>query len=185
MPKNEPFQLTVSGHAEIPHLAERALLSVNVSSSGTNKASVVDEVVTTANHIESLLQELAPKDDTPEAKAASALAHWNKFSLTSHSWVPRDNDGNFQPPPRHKATVNFDIRFKDFKPLGTFGARISSLDHVEVQKIDWILTTQTENLYRPQLRRDSAQDAMRKARDYCDVLGCTNLRPVELTVRTS
>lgn len=167
----------------IPHPAERALINVSVSSTGTNKASVADEVVTTAKHIEELLREISPQDDTAEAKAASPLAHWNKTSLSSRSWMPRDDKNNEQPPMKHSATVKFDIRFKEFKALGSFGTRISSIPHVHINDIDWILTTATEDSYRPQLRRDCAKDALEKAKDYCEILGCTNLRPVSLTVR--
>lgn len=51
---------------------------------------------------------------------------------------------------------------------------------MEVRNIDWILTVTTEKFFKAELCKQAAKDAMRKARDYCDVLGCTNVRPVEL-----
>ncbi|KAK4626598.1 hypothetical protein CLAFUW4_04923 [Fulvia fulva] len=173
------FEVTVTGKAEIPHPAERGLINVTVASAGQNKAAVSDEVVTTAKHIEALLSELCPKDDSPEAKAASPLAHWDKTSLSATSYVPRDKDGN-EKPRQYDASVTFDIRFKEFKALGRFGTKVSSLNHVEVQNISWILTAETEKSFQSKLRRDAAKDAMDKARDYCEVLQCTNLRPIEL-----
>ncbi|KAK3701787.1 hypothetical protein LTR37_015307 [Vermiconidia calcicola] len=71
-------------------------------------------------------------------------------------------------PRRYNGSINFDIRFKEFKPLGNFGARLSSLTHVEVNDIRWIL------------RKEAAKNALRKAQDYCEVLNCTNVHPVEL-----
>ena len=76
-----PFIINVTGRAEIPHPAERALIHVSVASSGINKAAVSDEVLTTARHIEGLLRQLSPQEDTPEAKQAAALAHWSKTSV--------------------------------------------------------------------------------------------------------
>lgn len=179
-----PFEMTVSGKAEIPHPAERALINVTVSSEGTNKPSVSDEVITTAKHIETLLRELSPANDSPEAKAAAPLAHWDKTSLSSTSYVPTqyNSEKNIHEslPRRYRASVTFDIRFKEFKALGSFGTKISSMSHVEVGNIDWILTDITEKAYRSRLRREAAQDALEKVQDYCEVLGCQNIRATEL-----
>lgn len=40
----EIFEITVTGNAEVSHAAERAVLNVVVSSDGSNKAAVADEV---------------------------------------------------------------------------------------------------------------------------------------------
>ncbi|KAF2216018.1 hypothetical protein CERZMDRAFT_34928 [Cercospora zeae-maydis SCOH1-5] len=175
------FQLLVTGNAEIPHPAERALINVSVSSSGNKRAQVSEEVLTTARHIESLLRPLCPDDESPEAKAAAPLAHWSKTSLSSTSHVPYNHKSPDKELPRvYNASVNFDIRFRDFVALGSFGTKLSSLPHVEVQNINWILTDATLKSFKSQLRKEAAQDAIQKAKDYCDVLGCTSLRPVEL-----
>lgn len=177
------FELTVQGKAEIPHPAERAVINLSVASSGTNKAAVSDEVITTAKHVESLLRELSPKDDTAEAKEIAALAHWSKTSLSSTSHIPYDKDNN-ERPRRYNANITFDIRFKDFKALGSFGTQVASLAHVEVQDIDWTLAPNTLKSFHSQLRKDAAKDAIDKARDYCEAFGCKNLRPIELNEGT-
>jgi hypothetical protein len=148
-----PFVINVQGRAEIPHPTERALINVYVASSGTNKAIVSSEVITTTKKIEALLRELSAQDESAEAKDAAPLAHWSMY---------------------------FDIRFKEFKTLGSFGTKLSALPHVEIGCINWGLTPSTMEAYRAQLRKEAAQDALQKAQDYCDVLGCANLHPVEL-----
>lgn len=178
-----PFTLKVEGRAEIGLPAERAIINVTVSSSGLNKAAVSDEVITAARHVEALLREFSPTGDSAEAKAASPLAHWSKTSLSATSYMPSPHvdDEEVKPRVRHyRSSIKFDIRFKEFKALGSFGARISSVAHVELQDIEWILTEETKLSYRPQMRQLAAKDAMARAQEYCDVLGCTNLRPVEL-----
>lgn len=200
MPENTPFALTVSGTSEIPLLAERAIINVAVSSDGLDKAKVSNDIISAARQIESMLRELSPDDDTPAVKAAAPLAHWSKTSLSATSYVPPSkhnwsnaahfgaplhptmitNDDDEEPARRYRGNIKFDIRFKDFKALGSFGTKISSIEHVEVSNITWSLTDATEAKYRTQLRRDAAKDALTKARDYCDVLGCVKLRPVEL-----
>ena len=175
-----PFIIEVEGVAEIPHHAERALIHVSVTSTGLNKAAVSDEVLTTAKHIENLLKDLSPADDTQAAKEAAPLAHWAKNSMSSTSWLPWDYKLNRAKARQYDARIKFDIRFKKFKELGEFGSRLSSLEHTEVTNIDWILTAATEKSYRSQLRKVAAADALQKATDYCEILGCTNLRAIRL-----
>lgn len=186
MPTSTPFILSTHGRAEIPHPAERAVIHVSVSSQGTNKAFVSDEVITTAQHIERLLRDLSPPDSnpTPEAKAAAPLAHWSKTGLSATSYVPH-NYGVYTPQPRqYTARITFDIRFQKFRELGAFGTKLSALPHAEVSHIDWILTASTRKAYQSQLRKAATRHALEKARDYCDVLSCGNLRPVELSEGT-
>ncbi|KAK3679594.1 hypothetical protein LTR37_021380 [Vermiconidia calcicola] len=178
--KMKPFVINVTGQAEIPHEAERALINVVVASSGNNKAAVSEEVLTTARHVETILKDLAPSDDSAEAKQASPLAHWSKTSFSATSHVPWNHKDSVAMPRQYKGSINFDIRFKDSKALGNFGARLSSLTHVEVTNIRWILTKVTEKSYRSRLRKEAAKDALQKAQDYCEVMNCTNVQPVEL-----
>ncbi|KAK5164891.1 uncharacterized protein LTR77_009555 [Saxophila tyrrhenica] len=175
-----PFILTVTGESTIPHPAERALLNISVETSGPNKASVSDSVLTTAKHLESLLRSLSPASESDEDKAASPLAHWSKTGLTATSHIPYKDDGTAEPR-QFDGSITFDIRFKDFAALGAFGEKLSALPHVEVKGVHWILTPATEKSFRSRLRREAAQDALEKAKDYAEVLGCFDVRAVELT----
>jgi uncharacterized protein YggE len=180
LPPRPPFEITVQGTGNIPHPAERAVINLEVSSTGAHKASVSNEVITTAKHIESLLRELSPTDASAHALDHAALAHWSKTSLSSTSHVPYIQDDP-DPARQYTARVVFDIRFRDFKALGSFGTHVSGLAHVEVRNIDWILTEATEKSFRAQLRQEAAKDALQKAQDYCAALGGVNIRPVELS----
>lgn len=176
------LEIIVTGKAEIPHLAERALINLSVSCSGPSQASVSESVISKAKHIESLLDPLSPQDDTPEAKAAAPLAHWSKTSLSSTSVVPYNSKEPGVPLPRiYTAKIHFDIRFRDFQALGSFGTKVAGLALVEVKEINWVLTEATEKSFRQELRKVAAEDALQKAKDYIAVLGCGTLRAVELT----
>lgn len=75
-----------------------------------------------------------------------------------------------------------DIRFQHFgSEMAAFGSKVSTLPHAEISRIDWILTAPTRKSYEGRLRREAARDALEKAKDYCEVLGCGAPRPVELT----
>ena len=133
-----PFTIHVNGKAVIPHTAERALINVVVASSGASKQWVSEEVITTAKHIESLLRELSPEDDSEEAKKAAPLAHWSKTSLSATSHVPHDRDGKDLARKYH-GSVTFDIRFRNFEKLGSFGTQLSAVPHVEVKTFNGFL----------------------------------------------
>ena len=175
-----PFTIDVESSAEIPISAERALIHVCIASTGLNKAAVSDEVLTTTSHVENLLRDLSPIDETPEAKAAAPLAHWSKTSLSSTSWLPWSYTKKANMARQYNARITFDIRFKEFKALGDFGSKLSSLEHTEITNIDWILTAGTEKSLRSQLRKAAARGALQKAHDYCEVLGCTHVRAVKV-----
>lgn len=193
----DEFVIHVTGRAEIHRPAERALINVSIASSGLNKAAVSDEVITTAKHVKTLLKDLSPKDDTPEARDAAALSHWSKTSLfaTSHTVFTREGQQQAQVfgRPRqadtlqigdqrrqYNASIKIDIRFKRFEALGDFGTKLSALEHVEVNGIVWLLTRATEQSHHSQLRTEAAADAVQKAEDYCKALNCTRLRASEL-----
>ncbi|KXT10574.1 hypothetical protein AC579_9174 [Pseudocercospora musae] len=168
------FSLKVEGNAEIPLPADRAIINVLVKSEGSNKAAVSDESLTAAKHIEKILREMSLSEACP-------LAHWSKTSLSATSYRPRNDEGELQHR-QYKSSITFDIRFKEFKALGAFGTRISSVSNVEVKDIEWVLTEETQALHRSRLRKIAARDAMEIAKDYCDALGCGSPRPVNLEV---
>lgn len=184
-----PFTLTTVGRSEIPHPAERAILHITLSSTGPNKASASNDVFTAASHLERLLRELSPPENPdPAAKAAAPLAHWSKTGLAATSHVPYTYDvarARHEQPRQYTAKITFDVRFQHFGPMGAFGTRLAALPHAEVSHIEWVLTAGTQKGYQSRLRRAAASDALEKARDYCEVLGCSGVRPVELSEAAS
>ena len=103
-----PLIVEVEGHTEIPHHAERALIHVSVASTGTNKAAVSDEVLTTTKHIENLLKDLSPADETQAAKVAAPLAHWSKNSMSATSWQPWDHTEQVYKARQYTTKVTFE-----------------------------------------------------------------------------
>lgn len=189
------FTLILTGSSIIPHTAERAILKIAATNTGPNKQAVSDAVLTTAQHIEGLVHSLQNEAtppphsqdpaQAPDSSPSKPIAHWSKTSLTATSHVPAAHMQGFmlaqsvpgaamqqQAPPQrqYSSRIDFDVRFRDFAALGDFSARLSALDHCEVERIDWILLPATRRAFESRLRADAAADALRKARDYCAVL---------------
>lgn len=174
--------MTVQGYAVIPRTAERAVLDVEISSSGTSRKWVSEEVTTSAKDLQSLLRSMSPSDASEEAKQSAALAHWSMTSLTTTSYMPADENGNdLKDADRmYSAVTTFDIRVRDFDKLGAFATRLSNSQHVKIKNIDWALTEPTKKAFESELRKMAAKDALQRARDYAEALGLTTVKPIEL-----
>lgn len=177
-----PLVMTVQGHAVIPRTAERAVLDIEISSSGTSRQWVSEEVTTSAKHLQTLLRSMSPADSSDEAKQSAALAHWSMTSLTTTSRTPIDNHGNpLKDAERiYSAVTAFDIRVRDFDKLGPFATRLSTFQHLKIKTIEWTLTEPTKKTFESELRIMAAKDAQQRARDYAQALGLTTVRPIEL-----
>lgn len=176
------LKISVNGHATIPKLAERAVLSVGIASEGSSKEWVVEEVTTSTKHLRNMLEEMSPMDDTEEAKQTSKISDWSMTSLQTTSHMPTNNNGEpIEGATRvYEAEVTFDIRFRDFEALGPIATKLAAMPHVQVDRVDWILTPQTEQSYLSELRKMAARDALQRARDYAEALGLEHVVAVEL-----
>lgn len=82
------FEITLCGDASVLLPAERAVLSVEVSSTERNKQTASHSVVSTAKSVESLLRKLGPKDSSAEATLNASVDHWSRTSMSETSQVP-------------------------------------------------------------------------------------------------
>lgn len=176
------FIVNVSGAATIPRTAERALLDVQISSSGESHQAVTEEVTSSARTLRTMLSKNSPSDDSEEAKSNAAVAHWSMTSLKTSSTSPRENQGKLIEGAAkiYDTEVSFDIRFRDFDALGPFATTLASLAHVKIRSVNWILTDATARSFHSQLRKMATVDAMQRARDFAETLGFTKVRPLEL-----
>ena len=180
------LKIVVDGEATIPRRAERAVLSVEVSSTGKTKPQVTEEVITTAKHLRTMLEDLSRTDQqTDGANAQAAVAHWSMNSLNTTSNFVSNNkhfeasgeDGYWT----YTARTTFDIRFRDFDALGPFATKLAALQHVKIHSVEWTLTQATRRQYDSELRKQAAADALQRAKDYAEALGVPNVKPIEIS----
>jgi hypothetical protein len=82
-----PSDITITGTSSIYHQAERAIMFISVSNSGTSQGEVSASVTNTANHVQSILMDLAPTLDTGVAIPDAAITHWTMKTPSSSSYV--------------------------------------------------------------------------------------------------
>lgn len=168
------FTLLIDGYASIPHLAERAWVRLTVTNNAYNKQTVANNTLETASFIEAQVADLQSRADDKSGSTASEneddskpIAHYSKTSLTSTSGLEY---GEGPPKRTYTASIDFDIRFRDFAALGDFSARVSGVDHCEISSIEWRLLPATQRSFETRLRKEASADALQKAKDYCSVL---------------
>lgn len=166
------FHMSVDGRAVIYHPAERATMNVTVESRATEKVTASDDALAASKAMEEMLRELSPQDESPGARAAAPLQQWTKTAISSTSVMDRA--------PQFQAEIKFNIKFQDLTAIRPFATKLYHLPCVVIRSFEWSLTDATTASYQSRLRREAALDAMAKAKDYCETLGCATPRPTQL-----
>ncbi|KAH6665559.1 hypothetical protein B0J14DRAFT_492192 [Halenospora varia] len=158
-----PLIVTVYGQSELYHRAERAVMSISVTSSGPSQEQSSQDVTSTASSIQSTLRALSPKDATGVATADAAITHWTMKTLSTSF-----HDNSTTNTRVYRATTSFEIKFANFEKLGEVASTFSTTPNVAINSINWHLLDSTRKSLETQGRKLSVQNAMGKARDFVD-----------------
>jgi len=173
-----PLRIDVQGCSTISKRAERAILYIHVTATGTDQKAVIQEVTKASNLIQNLLKsDLAPKDASGKPTADAAVTQWTMAGLSTWSFTIFGQEGE-----RNQiAMTDFEVTFRDFSRLGSVVTDLASTPHVSIKRIDWSLTEATRRTYSSQSRKEAVEDAFAKARDYADATGFANVTAVDIT----
>jgi len=165
-----PLEITVEGLSSIHRHAERGVISVAVSSDGSSKETVSQEVTSTSNLLQQMFKELAPKTETGTATSDAPITVFSMGSIQSWSRIQYDKDN--QPGPRqYHASSSFEVIFRDFEKLGDVASSLFAMPHVDITSISWRLTDETRESLGSETRKAAMLNAIQKARDYAEVIG--------------
>ncbi|KAF4629533.1 hypothetical protein G7Y89_g8612 [Cudoniella acicularis] len=124
-------------------------------------------VTSTANSIQGMLRDLAPKLESGVATPDAPVTHWTMKSLSTSSY-----DTTVEVTRKaFRATTGFDIKFQDFNKLGELASTLSTTPNVTINSIQWALRDPTKKEMETQGRKLSVEDAIGKARDFADAFG--------------
>lgn len=184
-----PLIINVDGTSTISRRAERAVVSVQVSSSGPDQQQVASEVTTVAKTLQRMLRELSKNEVPPgstAADSATAITHWSMNTLSTGSYtVYHDRDSRKHESERQKsrhynAHVTFEIKFADFTILGSVCTDLAKMQFVSVRNIDWRLTDKTKASLVGMSRKLAVDDAVSKAKDLASAVGKNTVAAVEI-----
>lgn len=165
-----PLVIHVIGQSSISRVAERAKLSISVSSTEKTQALVSEQVTSTSNELREIFENLAPKNAEGLATDDAPVTQFSMGAFSTSSCVPRDKQGN-ELDREYTASSKFTAIFRDFSKLGEITSALFRMPHVEVDNTQWHLTQATMESLGSQSRKAAMQDAIQKAKDYADVVG--------------
>ena len=180
------LEINVSGTSTISHNAERAIVTIHISSSGPSQSQVSANVINTANSLQESLKTLSPKDSDGQPAPGAAVTSWSMAAYnTSYFTVwldasQRNADGSLKSEMNYTASTTFTVKFADFKVLGGVCADLAEIPHVLIQGISWVLTDETKATLVTQSRTLAVEDAVAKARDFAAAVGHSTVRAVEI-----
>lgn len=169
--------ISVVGSASINRNPERAILSVNVRSSGTNQATVAGNIKTTANKVKEMISDLMPTDESGEATPDAAITHWSMSNLSSSSYDRTDGGTKTT---EYSSYTSFSVKFRDFDKLGTLTSELALVPFVEISNVSWKLTDATSESLASEVRLMAAQNAIDRATDYAKAFGYDKIVPVKI-----
>lgn len=170
------LEINVQGSGSAIRRAERALLVLEATSGQRNTQEEASRLVTlTANKIRDTITPHCPQDEeTGQTKENSPIAHFSMTSLETSSYRERinTNDKDAKEATYHTTytgRASFTIKFADFSVLDELATLFSAMDNVRIERIKWALTDATTNSIKGGARKQAAEDAIQRARDYAEV----------------
>ncbi|KAI9692325.1 MAG: hypothetical protein M1822_006556 [Bathelium mastoideum] len=171
MASTKPLVIDLTGSSTITRLAERGILSVSISSTGTSKSKVSVDVTKVSKDLQALFERLGANDpNTASPTENPAVASWRMQGVTTRTWIPTRWDPQTQqhmPAEReYSANASFTVDFKDFVVLSDVATDLTLEELVTVNSVTWSLTDETRDGLASENRTKAALDALGKARDY-------------------
>lgn len=111
---------------------------------------------------------------------AAAVTWWSAGRLRTWSSRPWNQDGE-QLSLVHHASVNIEVKFRDFAALSAWvGEHTSNTEGFRVTNITWALTMKRRDEVIRQVRERAVRDAVDRAQLYANALGFATINPVAI-----
>jgi uncharacterized protein YggE len=165
--------ITVEGHYEYHHPAERGTVQLSAAFQGPDREAVVSRATSLQSRLTGAAQGMFDGQSGP-------VTWWSSDRLRVWSERPWNQDGK-QLPLVHHASVGVQVKFSDFGRLAAWVEEIAGEDGVTVHGIDWALTEVTRRDLTIESRRRAVADAVEKANGYAASLGLGAVRPLALS----
>jgi hypothetical protein len=183
------LEINVTGTGTAIRRAERGVLVLQAQSQQLQTAEEASAVVTvTAIMLRDAIAPYCPQDEeTGRTKKDAAISHYSMSTLDTNSHRERrsnskaDDDNAPKYDTTYFARAEFNIKFIDFSVLDKLATQFSAMENVRIQRISWKLTDATLASIEGGARKDAAQNALQRARDYAEVFA--NLSAEEAVVK--
>jgi len=162
--------ITVEGHFDYHHPAERGTVHVSAGFQG----AVREEVVRLTTKLHSVLAE-----ESKRLRQEGAVTWWSAERLRAWSDRPWNQDGK-QLPLVHHAAASLEVKFSNLARLAEWVERVAAIDGVTLTGIEWALTEATRARITAEAQHLAVLDAIERAAAYATSLGLTAVRPLAI-----
>lgn len=164
--------ITVQGHHEARHPAERATVHAAVTVDGPERAAVFTHASDAAAELRASVEQL-------HDAAAGPVVSWSSDSVrvwTERPWGP---DGAQLAPVFH-AAISLRATFVDFRALASWVEGAAELAGVSIERIEWALSETKRIAVTAEVRSRAVRDAADKARVFAQSIGLGTVTAIAL-----
>jgi len=162
--------ITVRGENESRLTPERATIHVTVRTEGSDRTSVIDQVMHLSEPVRTTIG---------ERKDAGTVVEWTSKRLAVSAERPWNNEGK-RLALVHHASIDFSATFTDPTELSAWVSDVSAWDGVEVGSVEWALTPETRARVEREVASSAVGVAVARAEAYAGALGLTAVTPLEI-----
>ncbi len=162
--------ITVEGHFDHHHPAERGTVLVSAGFQGPDREPVVARTAQLHARLAS---------EAERMRTDGAVTWWSADRLRVWSERPWNKDGK-QLPLVHHASVASEVKFADLSRLAAWVESTATLEGVTITGIRWALTEATRARLTADAQHRAVQDAVSRASAYAQSLGLAAVRPVAI-----
>jgi uncharacterized protein len=178
--KEKALKIVVQGTSSITRTAERAIVSIQLSTEGKDRDSVSNQAMITAKQLQTLFTELSPKTESGEPTAEAAVTAWTMRPLHTSFYTPHDRNGA-ELDRTYSVNMSFELEFRDFTRLSSVTTELLAIPNVSIYNTHWRLTGKTKESLGSQSRKEAVQEALTKAKDFAEAAGYSSVKPFEIT----
>jgi uncharacterized protein len=165
-------EITVRGSFAAFEQPERGTVHATIAYEGPAMEPVYGRV---ARDLDAVKASIAPLD-----KDNGPVTWWSADQLRTWSNRPWNKDGK-QLPLVHHASVDFEVKFRDFSALSRWvGEHVANTEGFRVTRVEWALTEKRREALPQDVRARAVRDAVTRAQEYADALGLGQIRPVAI-----
>ncbi|OAP59139.1 hypothetical protein AYL99_06437 [Fonsecaea erecta] len=181
-----PTLISIQSSATITTTAQRAVLNIAASDTGSDKDEVSSHVVSTVKDIQQDLDHLCPRLADGDISPTAPVSFYSIASLSISAADEYDDKHVRQEKKLYSAHSNIAIHFRDFTRLGLMVVRLSRMPFVEMRGIDWELGEASKAELDDEVREQALRKAMIRAQGYSRVIGRATVTCVKIEdVQTS
>jgi uncharacterized protein len=165
-------EITVRGSFAAFEQPERGTVHATIAYEGPAMEPVYGRV---ARDLDAVKASIAPLDQDN-----GPVTWWSADQLRTWSNRPWNKDGK-QLPLVHHASVDFEVKFRDFSALSRWvGEHVANTEGFRVTRVEWALTEKRREALQQDVRARAVRDAVTRAQEYADALGLGQIRPVAI-----